>query len=70
MIVIIDILKSVVDLFLDDEFLAIAVLVIVALASILSFAFGPQSVAAGGFLFLGCVAVLVGSVLRTACRPR
>ena len=64
--VLVEILRNVIELFLDDEFLAIAVLVVVALTALLILALDVQPDLAGGLLLFGTVAALIGSVLRTA----
>lgn len=61
--------QEIVGLFLDDEFLAVAALVVVGVAAVLVKVVGTASVAAGGFLLAGCVGVLLVSVWRTA-QPR
>jgi hypothetical protein len=66
MTTIIDILRNVLGLFLDDEFLAIAVLVVVAVTSFLILGLGAQPSLAGGFLLFGNIVALTGSVVRTA----
>jgi hypothetical protein len=68
MTTIIEILRNVLGLFLDDEFLAIAVLVVVAVTSFLILGLGAQSSLAGGFLLFGNVVVLISSIVRTARR--
>jgi hypothetical protein len=66
MTTIIEILRNVVGLFLDDEFLAIAVLVIVAVTAFLVLGLGAQPSLAGGFLLFGNIVVLIFGVVRTA----
>jgi hypothetical protein len=61
-----EILRNIVGLFLDDEFLAIAVLVIVAVTAFLILGLGAESSLAGGFLLFGNVLVLIRGVVRTA----
>ncbi len=62
--VLILIFKEIVGMFIDDEFLAIAVLIVVAVAAALAYGAQMSSTAVGATLFAGCVAVLVGSVWR------
>ena len=66
MTTIIEILRNVVGLFLDDEFLAIAVLVVVAMTSFLILGLGAQPWLACGSLLFGNVVVLIFGVLGTA----
>ena len=61
-----EILRNVVGLFIDDEFLAIAVLAVVAVTAALMLVVGAPAEISGAFLFLGNVVVLVRGVLRTA----
>jgi hypothetical protein len=68
MTTIVEILRNVLGLFLDDEFLAIAVLVIVAVTVFLILGLGAEPSLAGGFLLFGNVLVLIRSVVRTARR--
>ncbi len=58
------IFAELVGMFIDDEFLAIAILVIVAAAALCSFALHATSAVVGGILLFGCVAVLALSALR------
>lgn len=60
--------KSLIGLFVDDEFLAIAIVLVVALASGLILLVGVPPLVGGGFLLLGCVAALALGVRRTAFR--
>ena len=62
------ILRELVGLFVDDEFLAIAILVVVGLAAVCTFLLAVPSMVVGGVLVVGCVGVLVSSVLRTSGR--
>ena len=68
MTTIMQILRSIIDLFLDDEFLAAGILAIVALTVLLVAGLGARPLLAGGVLFAGNVLVLVLSILRTARR--
>jgi hypothetical protein len=62
------VLAEVFGLFVDDGFLALAILAIVALTAGLPGLLGLSSSVQGALLFLGCSAVLVESVLRAARR--
>jgi hypothetical protein len=57
------ILRELVGMFVDDEFLALAVLAVVAAAALLAWLWAP-GLAAGGLLWLGSVLVLAVSALR------
>jgi hypothetical protein len=59
-------IREIVGLFLDDEFLAFATLVVVGAAAILVNVVAAIPLAAGIVLLVGCLAVLVIGVLRTA----
>lgn len=63
------IIKEIIGMFFDDEFLAIAVLIVVAVAAALAYAAKLSSPVVGLVLFAGCVAVLVGSVWRARRKP-
>ena len=58
--------REVIGLFLDDEFLAAAALVIVCVAAVFVKGLGVAPLVAGGVLLGGCVAALLASVLRAA----
>jgi len=60
------ILRELVGLFVDDEFLALAVLAVVGAAAACAFLIGTPSIVVGTVLLLGCVGVLVLSVLKTS----
>lgn len=55
---------EVVGLFVDDGFLAIAILVVVGGAAVLAFGFRTSGELVGAVLVLGCIGVLVGSAVR------
>lgn len=55
-----------VGLFMDDEFLAVAILGVVLVAALMSLWLHVSGVAVGGMLLLGCLAVLLASVYRGA----
>ncbi len=61
-----EILRGIIGLFIDDEFLAIAVLAVVALTAVLMLVIGVPAEISGAFLFLGNVLVLVLGAMRTA----
>ena len=56
------ILAELVGMFVDDEFLALAILAVVVLAAAASYL--GQPLVAGLILLVGCVGVLVTSVVR------
>jgi hypothetical protein len=59
-------LREIIGLFLDDEFLAFAILSVVGGAAVLTKIPAAAPLAAGIVLLVGCLAVLVIGVLRTA----
>ena len=60
------IVRELVGMFIDDEFLAIAVLMVVAVAAICAFILGASQLVVGGVLLVGCVFVLVSSVFKAS----
>lgn len=60
--------KSLIGLFIDDEFLAIAIVLVVAITSGLILLVGVPPLVGGGFLLIGCVVALAVGVRRTAFR--
>jgi xanthine/uracil permease len=62
--VIIALLRDLIGMFCEDGSLAIAILVTVALAAVLSFAIQVPPFVTGGVLVGGCVAVLLENILR------
>ena len=58
------ILKELTGMFIDDEFLAIAILIVVAFSEALAYGTEASSNTVGGVLFLGGLFVLFGSVWR------
>jgi hypothetical protein len=62
--------REIVGLFLDDEFLAVAVLIVVGVAALLIKLHVIAPLAAGGVLFAGCLGILLTSVWRTANAAR
>jgi hypothetical protein len=63
-----EIVRGLVGLFIDDEFLAVAILAVVAATAALIFILGAAPLVAGAFLLVGNIAVLVAGALRTANR--
>lgn len=57
--------KEIIGLFVDDEFLAVTVLLLVSAATILVKVFGLLPLAAGILVLIGSVGVLLVSVVRT-----
>jgi hypothetical protein len=58
-------LKEAIGMFVDDGSLAIAILIIVAVATWVSLRFEQGSLETGAILFVGCLAALVENVIRT-----
>jgi apolipoprotein N-acyltransferase len=58
------IVHELIGMFVDDEFLAVAVLAVVALAAGLAFLPSISPLLVGATLLCGCVAILMSSVLR------
>ena len=58
------IVRELVGMFIDDKFLAMAVLAVVTLAAACAFLLAAPQLVVGGILLVGCVFVLVSSVLR------
>jgi hypothetical protein len=63
---VITLLRQLAGLFVDDGWLALAILCIVALAALLAFLMPTLSLAAGAFLLFGCLGVLLGNAIRAA----
>jgi Flp pilus assembly protein TadB len=68
MTAIIEILRGLYGLFVDDELLAIGVLCVVALAALLIKIVGMEPLAAGAGLLCGNLLVLIIGAMRTARR--
>ena len=66
MTMIAEILSSVIGLFVDDEFLAVAVLAVVALSSLMIIGLAMEPLWAGAVLLGGNVLVLILGAVRTA----
>jgi hypothetical protein len=62
-----DVWREVAGLFVDDGWLAAAILVVIAIAAAISRLPGA-SLAAGSVLLIGCLAVLFANVVRAAQR--
>ncbi len=60
------IVRELIGMFIDDEFLAMAVLAVVALAAACAFLLAAPQVVVGGVLLVGCVFVLVSSVFKAS----
>lgn len=58
------VLGEFVGMFIDDEFLAVAVLLFVGIAAILALVLHAAALLVGAVLFGGCVAVFVASAAR------
>lgn len=58
------IVRELIGLFIDDQFLAVAILAAVGLAACAAFLFAAPTLLTGATLLLGCIAVLARSVLR------
>ena len=58
--------KELLGLFLDDEFLAVAVLIVVGVAALLAMALTGAPLVAGAVLVAGSVAALLFSVWQAA----
>jgi len=63
-------LRQLAGLFVDDGWLAFAVLCIVALAAVLALLMPRLSLAAGAVLLFGCLGVLLVNVIRAAQHQR
>ncbi len=64
------ILREFIGMFIDDEFLALAVLAVVGIAAALSFLLNTSSTVTGAVLVVGCFGVLVSSVLKAGWKRR
>ena len=63
-------LRQLAGLFVDDGWLAFAILCIVALAAVLALLTPRLSLAAGAVLLFGCLGVLLVNVIRAAQHER
>ena len=58
--------RELLALFIDDEFLAAATFAVIALATVLALLFEAPQLIVGATLVVGCIAVLMLSVIRGA----
>ena len=56
--------RELIGMFVDDEYLALAILAVVGVAAALAYWLGPQSQFVGAALLFGCIGVLRASVMR------
>ena len=63
------IVRELIGMFIDDGFLAVAILAVVALAALFSFILAAPPWLTGAVLLIGTVGVLISSAMRGA-RPR
>lgn len=63
-------IRQIVKLFVDDGWLALAIIVIVAIVALLARLVPDLSLAAGAILLFGCLSVLLANVLRSAAHRR
>ncbi len=66
MSMVMSLLRQLAGLFVDDGWLALAILCIVALAALLAFLMPSLSLMAGAILLFGCLGVLLANVIRAA----
>jgi hypothetical protein len=66
----ISVLRQFAGLFVEDGWLALAILCVVALTAIVALLMPRLSLAAGAILLLGCLGVLVANVVRAAQHER
>ena len=62
------ILRELYGMFVDDEFLALSILGVVIAAAIVEFTFHASSIGTGLVLIVGCIGVLMSSVVQGAGR--
>jgi hypothetical protein len=62
--------REIIGLFVDDEFLAVSVLILASAVITLVKMFDLLPLAAGTLLLIGCVSILLISVLRTTAARR
>jgi hypothetical protein len=58
------IIRELIGMFIDDEFLAVAILAVVALAAACGIMLAAPQAVVGGVLLSGCIVVLVLSAYR------
>ena len=68
MIILANVLRELVGLFVDDGALAFAIIAIVALAGIMAMLMPGVPLAAGAILLFGCLAVLLANAVRAGRR--
>jgi hypothetical protein len=66
----VSVLRQFVGLFVEDGWLALAILCIVALAGVVALLAPRLSLVAGVILLFGCLGVLVANVIRAARHER
>jgi hypothetical protein len=65
-----NVLRQFGGLFVEDGWLALPILCVVALAAVLALLMPRLSLAAGGILLFGCLGVLLANVIRAAQHER
>ena len=68
MIILANVLRELVGLFVDDGALALAIIAIVALAGIMAMLMPGVPLAAGAVLLFGCLAVLLANTVKAGRR--
>jgi hypothetical protein len=58
------IVSDVVGLFIDDEFLAVAIMAVIGVTVVMAFVLETPPLIVGAVLLFGCIAVLADSVWR------
>lgn len=58
--------RAFIGLFVDDDFLAISIVAVVALAAVLAFGFDAPRTIVGGVIVVGCFGALIESTRRGA----
>lgn len=65
---VVSVFRELAALVVDDGWLALAILVVIALAGVLSTVMPDMPLAAGAMLLFGCLGVLLANVTRAANR--
>ena len=65
---VVSVFRELAGLFIDDGWLALAILAVIALAGIFSILMPDTPLAAGAILLFGCLGVLLANVARAAQR--
>jgi len=65
---VVSVFRELAGLFVDDGWLALAILAVIALAGIFSTLMSDRPLAAGAILLFGCLGVLLANVARAARR--